>query len=86
MTEKRLICRAVEEFLEYILHKLVEYPEEVVITKSEGPRQVTFHVAMRKSDVGRIIGRGGHTVHALRTLLQAAAHKKGLRANLEIIE
>jgi predicted RNA-binding protein YlqC (UPF0109 family) len=76
----------VEEFLEYILHKLVEFPDEVVITKSEAPGQVTFHVAMRQTDVGRIIGRGGHTVQALRTLLQAAGQKKGLRTNLEIIE
>jgi predicted RNA-binding protein YlqC (UPF0109 family) len=75
-----------EEFLQYVIGELVDYPDEVVITKSENDGHFLFHVAMRRSDLGRIIGRGGHTIHALRSLLQAAAHKRGQRASLEIIE
>lgn len=75
-----------EEFLHYVIGELVEYPDEVVITKSENGGHLTFHVAMRRSDLGRIIGRGGHTIHALRSLLQAAAHKRGERVSLDIIE
>ena len=75
-----------EEFLQYVIGELVEYPDEVVITKSEKSGHIAFHVAMRKSDLGRIIGRGGHTIHALRSLLQAAAQKRGIRVSLEILE
>ena len=75
-----------EEFLQYVIRELVEFPDEVVVTKTEVGDSVTFHVAMRKTDLGKIIGRGGHTIQALRTLLQTAGQKRGVRANLEIIE
>jgi len=76
----------VEEFLHYAIGELVEFPDEVIITKTETPGAVTFHVAMRKTDLGRIIGRGGHTIQALRCLLQAAGQKRGIKASLEVIE
>ncbi len=75
-----------EEFLRYVIGELVEFPDEVIITKTETPDSVIFHVAMRKTDLGRIIGRGGHTIQALRSLLGAAAQKRGVRAALEILE
>ena len=75
-----------EEFLRFVIGSLVEYPDEVVFTKTESPECVIFHVAMRKSDLPKIIGKGGHTIQALRTLLNASAHKRGTKASLEIIE
>jgi uncharacterized protein len=76
----------VEEFLRYIICQLVEFPDEVVISKADSPDRVVFHVAMRKSDLGKIIGKGGHTIQALRTLLHASASKRGIKAGLEIVE
>jgi hypothetical protein len=75
-----------EEFLRYVIGSLVEFPDEVVFTRTETPECIIFHVAMRKSDVPRVIGKGGHTIQALRTLLNAAASKRGTSAALEIIE
>jgi len=75
-----------EEFLRYAIGSLVEFPDEVIFTKTESPERITFHVAMRKSDLPKIIGKGGHTIQALRTLLQAAADRRGLKSSLEIIE
>jgi hypothetical protein len=75
-----------EEFLRYLIGSLVEFPDEVVFTKTESPERIIFHVAMRKTDLPRIIGKGGHTIQALRTLLNAAAQKRGTQASLEIIE
>lgn len=75
-----------EEFLRYVIRELVEFPDDVAITKTEIPQKITFHVVMRKSDLGRIIGRGGRTVEALRRLLNASANKRGIRAFLQIIE
>lgn len=77
---------AVEEFLRYVVSQIVEYPDEVIITKSEESDRVTYFLAMRKSDLGKIIGRGGHTIHALRSLLQASASRRGIKANLQILE
>ncbi len=75
-----------EEFLRYVICSLVEFPDEVVFTKTESSGRVTFHVAMRQTDIPKVIGKGGHTIQALRTLLQAAAAKRGESASLEIVE
>ncbi len=75
-----------EEFLRYVVGKLIEFPDELVITRTEDGDKAVFHLAMRKTDLPKVIGKGGHTIQALRELLQASARKKGLRVGLEIIE
>jgi predicted RNA-binding protein YlqC (UPF0109 family) len=75
-----------EEFLRYVIGSLVEFPEDVVIKKTETPSTVSFLVAARVSDIPKIIGKSGHTIRALRTLLNASADKRNMTATLEIIE
>jgi predicted RNA-binding protein YlqC (UPF0109 family) len=75
-----------EEFLRYVLTGLVEFPDEIVITHTELETGSVFHVAARKSDLPKIIGKGGHTIQAIRTLLSASAKKRGMKASLELIE
>lgn len=75
-----------EEFLRYVIGSLVESPEQVVIKKSETPGRTVFHVAAKSSDIARIVGKGGHTIRALRTLLAASARKRNQSASLELIE
>lgn len=75
-----------EEFLRFVLGSLVEFPEDVVIKKTETPSSVSFLVAARPSDIPKIIGKSGNTIRALRTLLSASADKRNLTAKLEIIE
>lgn len=78
-----------EEFLRFVMGRLAEFPDEVVITRAEAPEnpeKVTFLAAMRQSDIPRIIGKGGHTIQAIRALLEAAAQRQGLKVALEIIE
>lgn len=75
-----------EEFLRFVIGRLVEFPDEVFLTKTESEGKVVFHAAMRKTDVPKIIGKGGHTIQALRTLLNASAQRHGIKASLEIIE
>ena len=75
-----------EEFLRYVIGSLVEFPEDVVIKKTETPSTVSFLVAARASDIPKLIGKSGHTIRALRTLLNASADKRNMTAILEIIE
>ena len=75
-----------EEFLRYVIGSLVEFPEDVVLKKTETPSTVIFLVAARASDIPKIIGKSGHTIRALRTLLNASADKRNMTATLEIIE
>jgi predicted RNA-binding protein YlqC (UPF0109 family) len=76
----------VETFLEFVIRQLVEAPEEVLVTKVEQGRKLIFKVEMRKSDVGKVIGRNGHTITAVRNLLSAAAARSGQQVLLQIVE
>jgi len=76
----------VESFLEFVIRQLVEAPDEVLVTKVEQGRKLIFKVEMRKSDVGRVIGRNGHTIAAVRNLLTAAAARTGRQVFLQIVE
>ena len=75
-----------ERFLDYVLRQLVDYPNEMVIIKEEAPKKTIFRLQLAKTDVGKIVGKGGSTIQALRNLLAAAAEKKGEKVFLEIAE
>jgi len=75
-----------EEFLRYAIGALVEFPASVVVSKTESTGRIDFHVAIRKSDAPRVIGKSGHTIRALRTLIAAAGRKRNLSTSLELIE
>ena len=75
-----------EEFLRYVIGALVEFPASVVVSKTESAGRADFHVAIRKSDASRVIGRSGHTIRALRSLLAAAGRKHNLTTSIELIE
>ena len=75
-----------ERFLDYVLRQLVEFPDEVVIIKDDAGKKTVFRLQMRKSDIGKVVGKHGQTIAAIRNLLDAAAAKHGGRATVEIIE
>jgi predicted RNA-binding protein YlqC (UPF0109 family) len=73
-------------FIEYVVKALVDYPDQVSVTEVDGERVVVFELRLNQSDVGKVIGKSGRTITAIRTLLTSAAAKQGKRAMLEIIE
>ena len=75
-----------KEFLEFVIRQLIEFPDEMILTESANGRNIVFRLAMRQSDVGRIIGRNGQTIQAIRALLASSAARHDQRATLEIVE
>lgn len=75
-----------KEFIEYVVKALVDYPEQVDIREVDGERVVVFELRLNPSDIGKVIGKSGRTITAIRTLLTSTAAKNGKRAMLEIIE
>ena len=76
-----------KEFLEYIIKYIVDKPDEVQITEQEGEQTVIYQVRVGKGDIGKILGKHGQHVDAIRTLISAVSAKGGKkRAILEIIE
>jgi predicted RNA-binding protein YlqC (UPF0109 family) len=76
----------VKEFVETIIKALVDHPEAVVLNEIEGERTTVFEVRVGPGDMGKVIGKGGQTAKAIRTIIMAISAKKGKRAQLEILE
>src|SRR5436853_4852403 len=76
----------VKEFLEFVIRQLVEFPDEMMLTEIPGGKTTVFRLQLRQTDVGRVIGRNGQTIQAIRALLASSAARHGQRATLEIIE
>ena len=75
-----------KDLLIQIVKVLVDNPEQVQVNEIEGTQTVVFELRVAKSDMGKIIGKQGKTVNAIRTLLNAASGKIGKRYMLEIVE
>src|ERR1041384_6595182 len=73
-------------FVEYVVKALVDYPDEVSVTEVESERAIIFELRMNQRDVGKVIGKSGRTINAIRSLLTSAAAKHGKRVMVEIIE
>ena len=76
----------VQEFLEYVVKGLVQHPDAVSVTPVQRESMTVYELRMDPSDVGKIIGRQGVTINAIRSLLLAGSAKKGLRCSVEIVE
>ena len=75
-----------KEFIAYIVKNLVDNPEKVLIREIGGTNTLIIELSVAKSDIGKIIGKNGKTINAIRTLLMSVASRNGIRVNLEIIE
>jgi predicted RNA-binding protein YlqC (UPF0109 family) len=75
-----------QEFLEYIVKGLVQHPGSVTVTPVERTGATVYELRLDPSDVGKIIGRQGATINAIRSLLLAGSAKKGVRCSVEIVE
>ena len=73
-------------FLEHVVKGLVAHPEEVTVTPVEREGTTIYELRMNPEDVGKVIGRQGMTINAIRSLLLAGSAKQGMRCGLEIIE
>jgi predicted RNA-binding protein YlqC (UPF0109 family) len=78
--------RIMKEFVAYIVKNLVDHPDKVKITEIGGTQTLIIELSVEKSDIGKIIGKKGKTINAIRTLLMSVASRNGIRVNLEILE
>jgi len=75
-----------KDFLEYVVKGLVEHPEVVSVTPVDRNGLTIYELRLHPDDVGRVVGRKGNTINALRTLLLAGSAKIGQRCSVEIVE
>jgi hypothetical protein len=73
--------------LEYLARALVDEPEEVSVEEfHEDDGTIVLELAVGAEDYGKVIGRGGRTAHALRTVVKAAATGQGCHVLLDIVD
>jgi predicted RNA-binding protein YlqC (UPF0109 family) len=73
--------------LEYLAEGLVDAPDEVSVTEVETDTgTVVLELSVAAEDYGRVIGRGGRTAHALRTVVKAAATGEGCHVLVDIVD
>jgi predicted RNA-binding protein YlqC (UPF0109 family) len=76
----------VESLITYIAQQLVDRPDQVELKITEAEGGKTFELKVAPEDVGKVIGRDGRTINALRTLVAVTAQRKGVKARLEILD
>ncbi len=74
-----------KELVEYVVRNLVEHPEQVAVTEVPQGNLTIYEVEVAEDDMGKVIGRQGRMINGLRTLVKAAAVRRNMRVNVEVV-
>lgn len=74
------------ELVEFLAQELVEDPDAVVVTESADDRGPRFTVQVGDGDMGKVIGKGGRTAKAIRTVVRAAAARHDAGATVDFVD
>lgn len=74
-----------EGLVRYLVESLVDTPEAVEINVTESGDTIRFEVSLDAEDVGKVIGRGGRIIKAIRTLARAAGSTEGRMVDVDIL-
>lgn len=75
-----------QAWLEFAARGLVDRPETVTVTPVERGGQTHYELRVDPADVGKLVGKQGATIKALRALLQVGAARQGRRCTVDIVE
>ena len=73
-----------KELLEYIVKSIVRDPDKVSVTMEDSEEGLLVKLDVAPEDKGRVIGKQGRAIEAIRTILRVKAAKEGTRVRLEI--
>ena len=73
-----------EELVLVLARSLVDEPEKVEVSATETDSRVDLELRVAQDDMGKIIGRQGRTIRAIRTVAKAASVKLGKRVTVEV--
>lgn len=73
-----------EGLVRYLIESLVDVPEAVSIETEESDVTIAFRITLDPTDVGKVIGRGGRIIKAIRVLARAAGSAEGRQVEVDI--
>lgn len=74
-----------QELVEFIVKSIVDEPDAVQVKEIENRHSVMIEIRVASDDTGRVIGKGGRVINAIRTVVQAQNSDSNKRISLEII-
>jgi predicted RNA-binding protein YlqC (UPF0109 family) len=79
-----------QSFLEFVVRHLVDHPAEATVSKVQGGEDsrggILYELRVARGDVGKIVGKHGQTIEAIRSLAAASAARYSERVRVEIVE
>ena len=78
--------RDMEAFVEYVVKALVDNPDQVVMNTVDGKEGATIQVRCCKEDIGKIVGKRGKTIMAIRSLVSGAAGRQHKRVSVDVLD
>jgi len=76
----------IKELLTRIVKAMVDAPDEITVTETDSDHTIMFNLKVAKSDIGKVIGKKGRNVQAVRIILSAVAAKNQKRVIIELQE
>ena len=75
-----------QNLLVLLVRPIVDEPDRVEVEATESDTRVDLELRVAPDDIGKVIGRGGRTIRAIRTVVKAASVKVGKRVNVEVAD
>lgn len=75
-----------KQLLEYIVPNIVTHPDEVVITEGSDNGMVTLTIKVHPEDTGRVIGKAGKVIKAIRQIARVMAIKQGVHVRIDVLD
>ncbi|HCR81389.1 MAG: hypothetical protein UY13_C0002G0521 [Candidatus Pacebacteria bacterium GW2011_GWB1_47_8] len=75
-----------KNFVEYLLVRLVDHPDDLFVEEEQTPEGLLIKIRVHSEDMGRVIGRGGKIIKAVRKLVQVKAAKDNLQVKVVLEE
>ena len=78
--------RELEHFVDYVVRALVDYPDDVNVSSSAGENGTVIRIDCRKEDIGKVVGKRGKTIMAIRSLVSGAGGRLQQRISVEVAD
>ena len=75
-----------KELLLYMAKSLVDHPDEVTVTETEGDDGKVLELRVAEGDMGKVIGRQGRIAKEIRTIIKTVAQRTGEKVTVEIVD
>ena len=86
VSDSKVTKEGLEDFVSFVSRSLVDNPEAVQVSTLEKDRLSVIQIRCEKRDIGKIVGKSGKTIAAIRTLVSGAGGRIGLRMTVEVLD